>query len=498
MGASGDRGTARAGLKDLFALLATLVALAVILHQLWWDGFDARHGSVVLVATWTLLRPSSVPRFLLLLGTEVYTVAVDMPNVGDHILVLTIVSLFILFQAGWEALRGRALPPPVELFRRVAPLLRLTAILIYAAAALAKLNTAFLDPAVSCAAEELSRIPLVDPAALGQWSVELAIVATIATEAALAVLLAVPRTRTAGLLLGCGFHLVLVLAGNVPFAAVMLALYVGFLPASAPTVARASLRRWKAPVSADRSGALGRAVAGLVGSRGRPGGAVGAVGARWWTVIPLQLAALVALVGIWQLAGLFMEAEPEAAETLLEIGARLVVGTMIVVAVAIWLDAHSRGPRRTHAVAVGSVRRLSPILAVAVAVLALNALSPYLGLKTQTSLNMFSNLRTEEGRWNHLIVPSEVRIFELQDELVEITASNDPVLARNAERDQRVVRYELERYLRRHPASFATYVPASGGPPRLAVGGGEGSLGEQLAGKIARFRPIPAPGASSC
>lgn len=56
----------------------------------------------------------------------------------------------------------------------------------------------------------------------------------------------------------------------------------------------------------------------------------------------------------------------------------------------------------------------------------LNAASPYLGLKTMYSIAMYTNLRTEPGLWNHLLVPESFRVFDLQDGLVQLVSSDDP------------------------------------------------------------------------
>ena len=49
----------------------------------------------------------------------------------------------------------------------------------------------------------------------------------------------------------------------------------------------------------------------------------------------------------------------------------------------------------------------------------LNGCSPYLGLKTETAFAMYSNLRTEGGQSNHLLVPAGVQLFGFQQDLVE-------------------------------------------------------------------------------
>lgn len=42
---------------------------------------------------------------------------------------------------------------------------------------------------------------------------------------------------------------------------------------------------------------------------------------------------------------------------------------------------------------------------------------------------MFSNLQTEPGRWNHVLVPEVVRVFGLQDGLVRFDEISDPAMA---------------------------------------------------------------------
>ena len=48
----------------LFGGFALLLAISLILHQVWWDGFEVRspHFLVILAALWTVLRPTSVVR----------------------------------------------------------------------------------------------------------------------------------------------------------------------------------------------------------------------------------------------------------------------------------------------------------------------------------------------------------------------------------------------------------------------------------------------------
>ena len=50
-----------------------------------------------------------------------------------------------------------------------------------------------------------------------------------------------------------------------------------------------------------------------------------------------------------------------------------------------------------------------------------NELSPYMGIKHRYSLTMWSNLRADRGRWNSLLVPSWLKVFDSVDEhLLEV------------------------------------------------------------------------------
>jgi hypothetical protein len=121
----------------------------------------------------------------------------------------------------------------------------------------------------------------------------------------------------------------------------------------------------------------------------------------------------------------------------------------------------------------------------------LNGASPYLGLKTETSFSMFSNLRTEAGEENHLFLP-RLDWFELQDDVVEIGASGAPELARFAGTGERLAWFEVRRALdrRRDEGVRVTYrrdgqwVEASSAEPIPL-----------LLDRTLVFRPLPPVGA---
>lgn len=58
----------------------------------------------------------------------------------------------------------------------------------------------------------------------------------------------------------------------------------------------------------------------------------------------------------------------------------------------------------------------------------LNGVAPYLGLKTQGTWTLFSNLHVENGSTNHYLVPASFQLFGYTLDCVTVTKSNAPML----------------------------------------------------------------------
>ena len=457
----------------LFGAFALLLAISLILHQLWWDGFEVRsaHFLVILAALWTVLRPTSVGRFLTMIAIEVFAVALDMPDVGSHTLLVMVSGVCVLTWVAWFALRTQRLPDAAAVFEHIAPFFAVQLLLIYAVAAVAKLNTDFFDPDISCAAFMSGRLPWSRLYFFaGSWKVVASIWGTVLIELTLPILLAVRRSRMVGLVLGGVFHAVLGLAGNVPFSALALALFVFFLPPDTPSrvlplvVARPWLVRW-----ANRARRASTSVA----------------------TYPVA-------VGCWLAGAVIFPDERGAGPTMLS----GVLGVLMVAAFAggiLLVLVLARGGSQSRC--ARSLRIHHSAFGAGIFLVVLNSVSPYVGLKTESSLTMFSNLRTEGGQWNHLLIPEAVRAFPYQDHPVRILASNDPALDAHRHDGIRLVPFELERQLRSHPGTFATYATtdARGDNVLIAGSGTDGaSLARHLLDKIAKFQPVPPPERGGC
>jgi hypothetical protein len=353
----------------------------------------------VVLAVGVLLRPTSVVRAMALLASLGLELIIDLPNVFNHTLVIGTVGLTLL--VWWSVLilrRSTAVArDPGFVYESIAPFLRVAFVVVLFAAAVAKLNTGFLDPATTCAVWIIDAIPLVTiPSVLAGPL----IVGGIVVEFAIPTLLLFRRTRGLGILVGIGFGVITALAGHAPFAGFGWSFYVLFVPPGTLGRVLVTTRRL-----------LPRQVtSGLATISRTPLG---------WVV--LGAAALI-VMGIVQLF-------PDATKAIIKPkGASLALcvwvltwGVLLAVNWRHWLVV-APAPRRAFGAG-------HAIFAGALVLILVNAASPYLGLKTRFSFTMFSNLQTEPGRWNHVVIPEAVRIFDAQRGLVEFGDVSDPVLA---------------------------------------------------------------------
>jgi len=90
-------------------------------------------------------------------------------------------------------------------------------------------------------------------------------------------------------------------------------------------------------------------------------------------------------------------------------------------------------------------------------VLFLTCLSPYLGLKTESSIAMFSNLHTEGGETNHLMFSSPPYLFDYQRDVVEVLDASSPALQQVAAKRDGMVWFGLQQYLLANPQSWVTF-----------------------------------------
>lgn len=417
-----------------FAAWAVAFAMGALIHS--WQGIQATPviGAVGVLtgvcAVAVLLRPTAPARLMVLLGALLVEAITDLPDLVNHLVVIAILALTLI--PWWLVQLWRApaqAHDPAYLYARVGPYLRLAFILTFAFAALAKLNAGFLDVAGTCSTWILQSVPFIT---LPAFLTPAAIYGTIGLELSIPVFLLLHRTRPLAVVLGFGFHLLSAFAGHASFSGFAWCFYVLFLPptmiANAVGIARDAVpararELWRAAVARTPVTLAAFAAtwfgAALAVSLVLPGGLQWK--AHWMTAA--------AICAVWMAVG----------------------GWLLYVLRTEWVGAP--GPR-------ASLRVTNGLMLAGVGLLVLTAAMPYLGLKTRAAFTMFSNVRTEPGEWNHLLLPESMRIFGWQDGVVQFRGTDDPVLAaaitEHAE-DERTVLLEARRLVETHPDATVRY-----------------------------------------
>ncbi|MEM0897153.1 MAG: HTTM domain-containing protein [Verrucomicrobiota bacterium] len=335
-----------------------------------------------------LMRPGCVKRLGWLSLSLSGFVAVELPEVPNHRLVLAFVSLAFVFSLGVDR---RSDNREETTWNAFFPAARWTAILVYAFAFFSKLNADFLNPDHSCSIAFYGNIRDT----LGGWlpandGVHSAIIRiTLIVEGALPFLLLWGRTRAIAVLLGLTFHVALgldVVKLFSNFSAVMSALLVLFLPTTFFDSWSTGKRKLfgRIPTNGPELSKICVAVFTLLIAFAILVGQFPALffAYKWALFVTWCVVAVVLLTAV--IPSFFMTQTPERA------------------------------------------LRLRAWPAFAVALVMLNGLSPWLGLKTRTAFNMYSNLRVEAGYSNHFLLPNGgLDLLGHLEDTVRIIGSSD-------------------------------------------------------------------------
>ncbi|MDH6195827.1 hypothetical protein M2272_002467 [Mycobacterium frederiksbergense] len=353
------------GARQQLGWFTTLFAMGLVFHY-----SDSQPLAVIpalLAGLPALIFPGSVAAAGLVLTAGATMAVLNLPAASNHLVLSLLVALGLGTAAVWAVATRDRPGVPAGFVARWLDAARspigLVLLVVYLFTIFDKLNTAYFTPATSCGSELfgqliwLNGINGVAPSpVVGQFVA----IAAVVIEAAILGLLAVPRLRYWGVLLGVAFHSILALASFYDFAAVVFAVYVLLIPTEvfASLTARTSAVR-RLALAGFAAHVLLSVASNFADSPTSP------VGLQWHTL----------LVITWFVA----------------------VGPLMFVLL--------RGYRAAQAAGVESPRwRLRPVVLLLVPLLALaNGLTPYLGLKTVANYSMFSNLHTEEGSTNHLL-----------------------------------------------------------------------------------------------
>ena len=316
------------------------------------------------------------------------------PFVVNHVFIDTFMSLTML--AAFAMIAFRYMNSRAQFSRQTAetwfvkfaPVCGAIFAFMYLSIIISKLNEGFFDLDISCLSgmiEEAQSNRALISGPLSMFSVEFFFWFFIIAETALPIMLAFRRTRLAAFYFGVPFHVLLGLMGHWPFSSFMLSLYV---LVAMPTF-RDFLQALFDRLDDVRAKILPWAPGSLVFS----------------AAAALLLASIVVLKPSWI--------------WLMWTG---VLCTLLMLAV------FSEHLRHGLFKGTGATPFWTPkpgLLWVALVLVVMNSASPYIGLKTESNVAMYSNMRTEGGVNNHLFMPV-VPLFGFQDDLVEIVDANHP------------------------------------------------------------------------
>lgn len=442
------RPTPADGLSDADATLEAIPTLFAFLwagHVLWhyasyFSWFVSPLGfATVCLNVALLLLPRS--RGLLAASGYLYfsTWLSHLPNVPNHETLGAFVGLTFTASILWRWAIERGAPQAATRgFVSSLPVVRAIVILMYFWATFHKLNRDFLfDPVNSCGAvfyeTFVHRFPFL-PAASSLGTLAMAW-GTVLIEGIIGLLLLVPRTRNLGVVVALAFHLFLTLSPKSGFYNFTSLLFPLLLVFASPEVWRRFLdlvrpERWRWLPNAVAAVALALAPFVLL-DRFSVAATVENLAASAFRERPLLSQIFFAAWMVWSLP-LF---------------------ALLLVA----LRRARLGPPRL----TGEVARAPRALWAIAAVFFLWGITPYLGLKTENSFAMFSNLRTERQP-NHLLVPSAVSWFPYQDDFVQVNslrgrrADGRPLSGKLARPHYRLPYEGLRSYLRSELRSGAT------------------------------------------
>lgn len=124
------------------------------------------------------------------------------------------------------------------------------------------------------------------------------------------------------------------------------------------------------------------------------------------------------------------------------------------------------------------------------AVLFVSCLSPYFGLKTESSIAMFSNLHTEGGTTNHLVFSQPMYLFDYQQDVATIEASSDAYMQSLADRGLGMVRFELERWMKASADEWVTFTMNGQRFERATAANYPIATGSLIERRLLTFKPV--------
>lgn len=414
-----------------FEMFAALWAIATMFHMAHSGIFDSRlnYALLTLAALHVVFRPS-LTGFILLISLQLFDAVYRMPLTTNHWIFTAFVNLTILHTIVYLVVRNRSFDlRGDDLLKTFAPVIRIEVIILYFFTFFHKLNAGFFSPGTSCATDLLKAQHIDTIIPMNDSLIAFNAHFTIAIELLIPVFLCFRQTRHAGILAGLFFHTVLSYSAYnafYDFSSMMFALYFlfagnGFGHSIIQTFD--GLRLAVMRVLKPRHYTLGKLLFAACCL-------LAALAVVYWLTSTLTGFKSFHLYFFWT-----------------------IYSSLFVYCFVMFMLSGSQV--KYHAPAFTLPHRSFLILPC---IVFLNGASPYLGLKTENSFAMFSNLRTEGGVSNHYVVPAGLQVFSYQEDAVEIISSSDPYLQQLADQQKLLVLFEFSNYVYNRNPMEVTYL----------------------------------------
>jgi hypothetical protein len=351
-----------------------------------------------LLGAYLIARPASPRIFAACISASMFDALQQMPTHSNHMILWDFTLLGMVVAAVWALARGR---PWNDWFAAFVPVGRALLGVMYIFGVFHKINADYFNPAVSCAVDLWRNSPLM-PQFLESLKFA-AIYGTLIIEGLILAGLVSHRFRHISIIAGIAFHSLIALsdyAFYTPFSALTVALHILYLgPEAARSITRSEF--WTRLHS--RAGAWGTAA--------------------WCSLVALFV----------------------------HLGTVSVVGVLWL-SWALWLI---RRLWMREAASSGSVIARPFLLNIVPLLFVLNCLTPYVGLKTAQSMNMFANLVSEGGATNHLILRH--RPVGYLADVVWPIASSDPYIQSAVRSGHSLVYYDLLDHVERNRGAVVDF-----------------------------------------
>lgn len=360
-----------------------------------------------------IFSPRPLKFFIFLMAVSLIDSWQQMPTLSNHTILQNffLLSVFIGFIITWSRGENRS-----DFIDYVKPCGRVLLLTMYFFGVFHKLNTDFLDPSVSCAVVLWQAMPYGLNEFDSLWMRYITIYGALLVETAIFIMLLIGKLRPLGILLGVIFHSMLALSNYAfyaPFSMLTIVLHLFFLSdAEAHRICH--------------SATFNRFIAKLRS----------------------PLGAIVTLIWFGAIYALAHVEQYSSASTL----------WLFLVAFLLYLLITNANFKFSEDQKFKLISKSWLINGISILFI-FNCLSPYFGLKSAQALNMFANLRLENGISNHIVLNKAPSPFGYLKDVVYITeSSGSGYFQYIINENLYITYYDLLNKLERSPLAMVSYL----------------------------------------